>query len=208
MKGDKPVIGLAGGVGSGKSLVAKMFVELGAGLIDFDQLNAIILTREDVKAQLQSWWGDEILDTKGDVDRKKVAQVIFDDQQARKRLEALSHPLIDDLRKEKTARFEHDARIQAVVLDAPLLFEASLDRLCDATIYIDADERLRSKRTRQTRGWDDAEMHRREKTQIPLDRKRAQSDYIVVNNSDINTLRRKVEEVYRQLRNSIAHHGP
>ncbi len=203
VKRSKPVIGLAGGIASGKSLVAGFLAELGAGVIDADELNHRILHRDDVRRQVQRWWGRDLYDGRGRLDRRSLARIIFEDPTQRAKLEGLTHPLVDQLRRDMMNCYEADETITAIVLDIPLLFEVRQHELCDHVIFVEVDEPTRLQRVRQHRGWDEAELDRREKQQNPLDVKRNQADHIVENNSDINTLRQRVAGIYHQLINPL-----
>lgn len=192
----KPVIGLVGGVGSGKSTVARMFAELGAAVIDSDRLGHEQLQRPEVLSQLRSWWGPQVVTAAGVADRSAISRIVFHDAAELSRLEALLHPLIDQRRKELVADLERDPAIRAVVLDAPKLLEAGLRGLCDRVVFVDSprDERLR--RVAETRGWSEDELNRRENLQFSLDKKRSMSDDVIVNHSDIEALRHEVEQVF------------
>lgn len=192
----KPVIGLVGGVGSGKSTVARMFAELGAAVIDSDRLGHEQLQRPEVLSQLRSWWGPQVVTAAGVADRSAISRIVFHDAAELARLEALLHPLIDQRRKELVAGLERDPSIRAVILDAPKLLEAGLSGVCDRVVFVDSprDERLR--RVAETRGWSEDELNRRENLQFSLDKKRSMSDDVIVNHSDIEALRREVEQVF------------
>jgi len=192
----KPVIGLVGGVGSGKSTVARIFAELGAAVIDSDRLGHEQLQRPEVLSQLRSWWGPQVVTAAGVADRSAISRIVFHDAAELSRLEALLHPLIDQRRKELVADLERDPAIRAVVLDAPKLLEAGLKGLCDRVVFVDSprDERLR--RVAETRGWSEDELNRRENLQFSLDKKRSMSDDVIVNHSDIEALRHEVEQVF------------
>lgn len=197
MKGKKPVIGITGGIASGKSLAARILAELGAGVIDADELNHQVLHRDTVRRQVQERWGRDIYDAEGRLNRRKLADIVFRDEGEKAKLEALTHPLINELRGDMIQRYESDDRIGAVVLDTPLLFEVGQDRLCDAILFVEADQPLRAVRVQTHRGWDEDELQRRENLQKPLDNKRRMSDYIVVNNSDIDALRQRLKAIYQ-----------
>jgi dephospho-CoA kinase len=201
VKHAKPVIGLAGGIASGKSLVADILTELGAGVIDADELNHEVLSSDDVRRQIQKWWGRDTYDDAGLVDRRRLAEIVFSEQAKRKKLEDLTHPRVNKLRDQRRRAFEADERISAIVLDVPLLFEVGQDALCDKVIFVEVDESARIQRASEQRGWDAAELRRREELQIPLDTKREKSDHIVENKSNINTLRERVASVYHQILN-------
>jgi dephospho-CoA kinase len=181
MNKSKPVIGLCGGIGAGKSLVAAEFGRLGAVVIASDQLNREVLARPDVAGRLREWWGDAVLDATGSVDRAAVARIVFEDAAARKRLESLTHPLIDELRSAIMQQAVADSAVRAIILDSPLLFESRLDRRCDAVVFVDSPEDQRLARLRRDRGWDVQEVRSREKWQLPLEEKRRRSDYVVRN---------------------------
>lgn len=195
----KPIIGIAGGIGSGKSAVAKILAELGAGLIDSDAINGQELEQAEVRSTLVQWWGDRILTPDGRVDRARVAEIVFADAAEKNRLEALMHPRIAVQRRRLIEEFEGDPKISCVVLDAPLLFEVGLDQWCDAIVFVEADEEVRFTRTAAARGWSREEFHRRERMQSPLDFKRARADYVCRNNSDPAALRQQVEALFSQI---------
>ncbi len=195
----KPVIGLAGGIASGKSLVADILTELGAGVINADDLNHKVLNSDEIRRQIQEWWGQDTYDEAGLLDRQKLAEIVFNDPAKRKKLEGLTHPRVNELRDQRMNEMEADERVHAIVLDLPLLFEVGQNALCDQVIFVEVDESARIRRASEQRGWEAAELRRRENLQTPLDIKRAKSDHIVENKSDINTLRQRVASVYRQI---------
>jgi dephospho-CoA kinase len=195
----KPIVGLAGGIGAGKTTVAKMLGELGAGVIESDALGRLEINSREVKKVLRQWWGDDVLAADGSVDRKKVASIVFRDPAQRHRLEALLHPRIAVRRADMMTDFEKQSRIKIVVLDSPLLYETDLDLMCDAVIFIDARPDVRLPRSEKTRHWTKEEIEQREKTQQPLDMKRARADHICDNNSTLAALRTQLERVFSQI---------
>lgn len=194
-----PVIGLAGGVGSGKSSVARELQTLGCVVSDSDAEAKACLRRPGVRSMLVERWGGGILGADGEVDRSSVARIVFGDAAERIWLESVVHPLLRETREALLDRAEADGAT-GFVIDAPLLFEAGLDAECDAVIFVDCprDERLR--RVSASRGWDGAELDRREKAQLGLDEKRRRSDYFVRNAGGPQTMRVDVREVFDQIR--------
>ena len=197
--GAKPVIGLAGGIGSGKSTVARLLADLGAAVISSDELNREELEPPGVKETLQAWWGSRSLTPEGRVNRAAVREIVAADPDARKRLEALLHPLIGKRRIELTNQYQNDPAVRAIVWDSPLLYEAGLASDCDAVVFVDADDGVRRERVLRERGWTAPQLERLEKTQKPLDFKRTSADYRVVNNSDRDALRPQVEDVFSRI---------
>lgn len=199
------VIGLAGGIGSGKSTIARILADLGYLVIDSDQLARAALDRPEVRATLITWWGPGVVNAEGKIDRAKIAAVVFHKPEERARLEALVHPLVKHGREQVVERAAAEARV-GVVVDAPLLFEAGSDKDVDRVLFVDSPRDLRLARVRQTRGWDEAELTRRESAQWPVDKKRDHSHAIVRNDIVLNTpedherLRQRVEEAVETLR--------
>lgn len=195
----KPIIGIAGGIGSGKSFVAQLFGELGCGVIDSDAQVSEAYGQESVRNTLRQWWGGSVLQPDGSLNRKEVARRVFSDPAERKRLEALVHPIVAALRDQKMAEMASNPAILAFVWDTPLLFEVGLNDGCDAVVFVEAGEDVRLSRVAQGRGWDRSELLRRENLQWPLDRKRKISDYIVQNTADADFVRRQVRDVLSRI---------
>jgi len=179
MYAGKPIIGIVGGIGSGKTFVARLFGELGCLVIEADALVRDAYDDPAIRDILRQWWGDEIFLPNGSLNRAAVARKVFADPQQRTRLEGLIHPWVDARRREIMARAGEDT--VAFVWDTPLLIEAGLHRDCDAIVYVDAPETDRLARVKAQRGWDSAELSRREILQMPLDKKREISDHVIVN---------------------------
>jgi dephospho-CoA kinase len=196
---NKPIIGVVGGIGAGKSFVAEMFAELGCLVLSADEAVRQAYDEPAIRQQLRIWWGEEAFEANGDVNRPWIAQRIFSDSAERQRLEALLHPRAQALRTEKMNRFANDSLIVAFIWDIPLLFEAGQDRHCDAILFVDSPIKQRIQRVKESRGWDQTELIRRENLQLPLDKKREISDYVVVNAANAAETRRQVRDVLSQI---------
>lgn len=196
------MIGLAGGIGSGKSTVARMLGELGCVVIDSDAEARRALQRAEVIAELVEWWGDAVLDAAGAIDRKAVARIVFADAEQRVRLEGLIHPLIAESRASQIEEARAGGRPGAVI-DAPLLYEAGLKGECDAVIFVECPFEARLARVREGRGWDERELRQREKAQIPLEEKRRRADYLVVNTGNLPALRLRVAQIFTSITEAI-----
>jgi len=193
----RPVmVGIAGGIGSGKSSVAKLLGEFGAVVIDADAMAHAELETEEVRDTLVNWWGPSILASDGKPDRKRIGAIVFDDPTQRTRLEGLIHPRIAAKRDEMIERLADDPTVKMIVMDAPLLYEVGLDGMCDSVIFVESDQAVRAERSEKTRHWEAEELARRENSQIPLDKKRSKADHICNNNSDLPALRQEVKGLY------------
>ncbi len=194
----KPVIGMAGGIGSGKSLVAQQFASLGAAVIDADALAREALDRPDVRGELERWWGSRVIRPDGTVDRGKVGQVVFEAPSELERLEALVHPIVAEGRARLRTAYDGDPVVRAIVEDCPLLFEKEIDRECDVAIFVDAPSCERIRRV-ASRGWDPEELTRREKRQWGLDRKARLADYVIENHAGPAHVFEQVRAVFSQI---------
>ncbi|MEM1329221.1 MAG: dephospho-CoA kinase [Planctomycetota bacterium] len=196
------VIGIAGGIGSGKSAVAGAFASLGLLVSDSDTEAKAQLEIEEVRDELVRWWGTGVLDAGGVVDRASVARIVFADDAERARLESLIHPRLRAGREAMIQR-ARDGGMPGVVIDAPLLFEAGIDAECDAVVFVEAPREVRLERVRRTRGWDEAELGRRESAQWPLDQKRDACGHVIRNDRSESALKQEASRVLDEVRWSI-----
>jgi dephospho-CoA kinase len=194
----KPIIGITGGIGAGKTFVARLFGELGCRVIVSDEQVHRAYARDDVKAALRAWWGDRAFTAAGEVDRKAVARIVFADPAERRRLEGLIHPIVNAQRAEIMAADAGDPSIRAFVWDVPLLFEANLHHQCDRIVFVDAPVAVRLNRIR-SRGWTEAELVARENSQFPLDKKRSMSHYCVSNVDGVDVVREQARDVLSRI---------
>ncbi len=192
------VVGLVGGIGSGKSEVARLLGEHGYVVVDSDAEARACLDRPDVRDRLVEWWGRRVLDEQGRVDRREVARIVFGDAKERARLEELVHPLVRRRRADMKAQAEREGA-RGVVVDAPLLLEAGVDAECDVLVFVDAPRELRLQRVRASRGWDEEQMAGREAAQWPLEEKRRRCDIEIANDGDLGALRERVARLARVL---------
>lgn len=176
-----PIIGIAGGIGSGKSYIARLFGELGCVVIDSDAQVAEVYRDPVVLHTLRQWWGDEVIGLDGKVNRRAVASRVFSDPAERKRLEELLHPRVNARRQVAMATaIAQNVPVKAFVWDTPLLFETGLYKQCDSLVFVDAPLETRQKRV-AARGWSPEELEKRENLQWPLDKKRALCNDVIVN---------------------------
>lgn len=194
-------IGIVGGIASGKSLVAKLFAELGAGHLDADQAGHEVLANDaEVRQALIDRWGTAILASDGSIDRAAVAACVFaasnPTQAARERefLESVLHPRIRTLLTEKMAEFADSGRA-AVVLDAPLLLEAGWGPMCDLLVVVVSSREARLARA-LTRGWSADEFSRRESAQGSVEDKRRAANVLIQNDGSLEDLREAVRDVW------------
>jgi dephospho-CoA kinase len=187
-------VGLTGGVASGKSTVSTMLADLGAVVIDADLLAREVVARGSPGlAAVAAEFGEEILTPDGDLDRAAMGRLVFADEFARRRLEAIVHPLVF----ERTTELEEQASEDAVVVhDIPLLAESSRDRSFDAVIVVDAPAELQLARMTGDRGWTEEDARARIAAQASREARRAIATHVVENTGTREDLRARVAEVY------------
>ena len=191
-------VGLTGGVASGKSTVAAILAELGAVVIDADALAREVVARgtpglEAVVAE----FGPSLLTPDGDLDRPAMGRLVFADGDARKRLEAIIHPLVIERMAELEAQAgDHDV----VVHDIPLLAEGGRAGGFDAVVVVDAPRDLQVERMLSDRGWTREDAESRIAAQATREQRRAIATHVIDNNGSLEDLRARVEAVFAELR--------
>ena len=175
------IIGLVGGVASGKSTVAAELAKRGATILDADVAAHAAINRPEVKTALKARWGQHVLDDSLQIDRNAVASIVFSGDEAGKQelryLESLLHPLIRaDFEGQLSRLSQSDC--PAAVIDAPLLLEAGWGDMCDTILFVESQDSDRSSRTK-TRNWSEGEIGRREAEQMPIEEKRQKATHII-----------------------------
>lgn len=199
-----PIIGLVGGIGSGKSAVARWLVEhFGGYLIDADRVGHQVLLQEDVKQELHQAFGPSIFEN-GQVDRRRLAALVFgnmpEQNAARKTLERIVHPVMEQQIRDEIASVRQNERVELIVLDAAILLESGWRDTCDVVAFVDVPRDVRLRRVAESRGWSEDDLSSREASQWPLARKREASDVVIHNSGP-------VEQAGRQLAQFLTNEG-
>lgn len=195
----KPVIGIVGGVGAGKTAAAAEFEALGCARVDADAIGHELLGDEAIRRAIRRRWGPDVFQAGGAVDRKALAEVVFADPAELAALNALLHPRIGRRIAEAIDRAAADEAARGVVVDAAVLFEAGWDRLCTHVVFVEAHPAQRARRAEAARHWSRRQWRLRENSQISLDRKRAKCCHVLENSSGISYLRKQVRRVFERL---------
>jgi len=205
------VVGLTGGIGTGKSTVARMLAELGAVVIDSDAIvHELQAPGTPLLAQIADAFGPDVLRPDGSLDRAALGERVFRDPEARKRLNAIVHPAVgrESLRRLDAARA---AGAPLVVLDIPLLFETRLHGTAsranlgvEAVVVVYAPRELQIRRQLERNGYGRAEAERRVDAQLPIEEKRRLADHVIDNTGTLEETRARVHALYERLAGAAA----
>ncbi|MBI3323494.1 MAG: dephospho-CoA kinase [Candidatus Omnitrophica bacterium] len=191
------VIGVTGGVGTGKSTVARMFRRRGAAVLDADRVaHELMRPGTAVTRRIRSRFGREVLTARGEVDRRRLGALVFGSRSRLKALTRIVHPAVRreiGRRVQRIRRRDPDA---VVVLDIPLLFESGHYRP-DAVVVVTAPLRAAARRLERRSGWSLREVKRRSSFQMPLREKAGRADFVVHNGESLAETRRQVAEIWR-----------
>jgi len=197
--GPIPVLGLVGGIGAGKSLVAAELAARGASVLDADAVGHALLQQSPARDLVYARFGDEVLDPAGLIDRAALGAIVFSHPSARGDLEAILHPRMRKTFERAIGRAQRRGDVPAVVLDAAVLYEAGWSTLCDLAAFVDAPEDQRLARVAAQRGWTAEVLAAREAAQLPLDGKRSRAGLVVRNDAGPDELREQVDALWTRL---------
>jgi dephospho-CoA kinase len=177
----RPVIGLVGGIGSGKSRVSAALARRGGRVVAGDPVGHEALRQPAIREGIVARWGPAVIEAAGEVDRGKLGAVVFADPVARRELEAIVRPWIGQRLRAEIATAQADPAVSFVVLDAAVMLEAGWQGACDLLVYVHAPRAARIARVAEQRGWSAVEMTARERAQLSLTEKAARADVAVDN---------------------------
>jgi dephospho-CoA kinase len=191
------IIGITGSIGSGKSEVASVFQQEGAICLDADLIAKACLKKgEGGYKAVTSVFGEKIKDEKGCIDKQKLASIVFSDQEKLKTLNALIHPIVHSVIKERIAEIKGENPEAIVVIDAPLLIEAGFHQITDRVILVASDEEAAFRRAAKRIGVTIEEVKKRFFSQLSFSEKAKIADVVILNKGTLRQLRVKAREVY------------
>ena len=192
------IIGLIGGIASGKSAVAAELAALGAVVLDADRTAHEVINSPTVQQALVERWGKGVFAANGKIDRAAVAQRVFsEDEKGRAELQFLEETLHPRIHEQFLAELTAGETAVAVI-DAPLLLEAGWEKLCDTLVFVDSPRADRLERAK-LRNWTEAEFAKREALQMPISEKRERSTHVLSNGGDLARLRNQVQAFWATL---------
>jgi dephospho-CoA kinase len=196
--GPKPVIGLIGAIGAGKSTAARCFAASGRHVIDADALGHEALRQPEIIEALVKRWGESIRKPDGSLDRREIGRIVFADSTQRNALERAVFPYIGDRTRQEISAAQANPAVSFVVLDAAVLLEAGWGEMVDRLVYVDAPHSLRLARLAARSGWSEAELTTRESAQWPGEMKKTRADAVIINDADAAQLQEQVNRLLAQ----------
>ncbi|WP_413854497.1 dephospho-CoA kinase [Candidatus Ruminimicrobium bovinum] len=192
------IIGLTGSIATGKSQSSKIFKQLGCYIIDADKLSRTLTVKgSKCLADIVRVFGKDILKPNGELDRKKLGLIVFSDKQAKTELEKIIHPHIIKKTNEVIAK---KYKTTDIIVDAPLLFEVGLDRVCDKVIVIYAKYHLQLKRLMKRDNLSKKEAEKRIALQMPIEEKMKLADITIDNSGTLSELKRNIKFIYKTIK--------
>ncbi len=194
------IIGLTGGIGSGKSTVSQYFAELGVPVIDADQLTRqLVEPGQPALQEIFEQLGHELLTVEGELDRSQLRRRIFAHPEQRQTLEAILHPRAREAAEQQLSVLRASSPPpDYVILSVPLLIESGWSDLVDRVLVVDTPPELQRQRASQRDGLDAEQIDAVMQTQVDRDTRLAAADDVIHNDSDLATLRKQVEALHRQ----------
>ena len=192
------VIGLTGGIGSGKSTVSRFLAELGAVIVDADKVGHNALKAPEIRREIIDAFGEQVLTPGGDIDRGRLGKIVFDDAEALSRLNRIMHPRMHDIIKAQLEDYRKQ-EVPVVVLEAPLLVEAGWTSTVDEVWVTVAPESKVLKRLRERGELSEPESLARVRSQISSAERIKHADAIINNDGSLDELKAKVKELWGKL---------
>lgn len=202
----KLVIGIVGGIGSGKTEVSKMFGQLGGWVFHADPCVHLLLKDLAIKEKIINQFGARILDEDGNISRGELGKIVFSETESRKVLEDILHPEVRKKAVESIELGQKSCLHSFVILDIPLLLEKGWRDLCDFLVFVDCGSELRKARAKE-RGWTEELWIIREISQMPLTNKALLCDYNIINSADLNETFHQVRALVEKLIPTLKTHN-
>lgn len=194
------IIGLTGGIASGKSTVSALLLDKGAQLVDADVIaREVMLPGHPVLAAVVRHFGEDILAADGTLDRAKLGNIVFQNPEARQRLNGLTHPAIRQEIKDRMYRLEEEDPDRLIVVDIPLLYESELDNLFEKVIVVYVPRDIQRARLVERNGLTTEQAESRLNSQMDLEVKRSRADYVIDNSSDLKHTEAQVAALWDRL---------
>lgn len=197
------IVGLTGGIASGKSTVANAFGELGIGWVDADHIaREVVAPGEPALAEIVARHGSGIVDSSGNLDRAALRSIVFADEEERRWLESVTHPRIRERLCQHLEELQQNSS-PYVLLVSPLLFESGQSNMVNRCLVIDVPESVQIARTCERDGVDETQARAIIATQMPRTERLSRADDVIVNDGNMAALKEQIQELDRRYRNNL-----
>ncbi|KAB2880286.1 dephospho-CoA kinase [bacterium] len=191
------VIGLTGGIGCGKTEVAKIFQQLGAKIIDADEIGkSVVETQPNVLTEIVHVFGRKFVDTDGTLKRKELGRFVFADEEKKRQLNRIVHPHLFK-RVKQEIEVAQNAGYKVIVVDAALIYETGIENIFDKVIVVNSDLKNRIERIKQRDQLTEDEINHRIASQMPLEEKARRANIVITNNGSVESLKEAAEKIFR-----------
>lgn len=198
------IIGLTGGIGSGKSTVGAMLAELGAVVIDTDQVaREVVAPGQAALTEIVNYFGDEVLLPDGTLDRKRLGKIVFADEQKRQVLNQITHPAIKHAVNQKLEQIAQERPNAVVVIEAPLLVEAGMVDMVDEIWVATVEPEVQVERVMERDGLDYDAAWQRVQSQLPISARMAFSDVVIPTGQSLEELRQEIQKHWQRLKSNL-----
>jgi dephospho-CoA kinase len=194
------IIGLTGGIATGKSIVASVFRELGAILLDADVIaRLVVLPHQPAWEDIVEFFGPQVVNEDESLNRAKIGEIVYNNPDSLTELNRITHPRIMQHYKDELRRIKTEQPDAVVVLEVPLLYETNMDKLCQQVIvvYVDRETQIKRLMKRDNMSYEDAV--RRISAQMPMDEKVGRADFIIDNRGSVEETKEKATKYYNEI---------
>ena len=194
------MIGLTGGIATGKSIVASVFREMGAIILDADVIaRVVVLPHQPAWKDIVEFFGPEVVNEDQSLNRAKIGEIVYNNPDSLKELNSITHPRIMQYYKDELHRIKIEQPDAIVVLEVPLLYETNMDRLCQQVVVVYVDHETQIKRLMKRDNISYADAIKRVEAQMPMDEKVRRADFVIDNRSSMEETKEKATKYYNEI---------
>ncbi len=197
------VVGLTGGIASGKSTVSRILQQAGIPVVCLDELaREAVRAGSPALAEIREVFGEEVFGPDGELDRQAMAYVVFEDESKRRVLESIIHPRVSQETQRRVKELEKEG-YKLVVLDVPLLYEVGWEKICDKVVVVYAPREVQERRLKERDGLSAEQARTRLDAQMPIEDKRIRAHYVIDNSGTLDRTRSHLENLVAKLKHGV-----
>lgn len=194
------MIGLTGGIATGKSIVASVFREMGAIILDADVIaRLVVLPHQPAWKDIVEFFGPEVVNEDQSLDRAKIGEIVYNNPNSLKELNRFTHPRIMQYYKDELRRIKTEQPDAIVILEVPLLYETNMDKLCQQVVVVYVDRETQIQRLMKRDNMSYADAVKRVDAQMPMDEKVRRADFVIDNRSSMEETKEKATKYYNEI---------